>query len=216
MTKDNLILEDLQCNGLFIYQTKNGYRFTSDAVALANYLTVKSNGVLVDLCSGSGVIGILANAKNIIKKTYLVEIQKNLAEMSLQSLHYNHIDNIEVINKPIQDIHRQLGVNLVDTVVCNPPYFDKDKKTKDSKEISIARHELLVSLEEIIIEASQLLKQGGKLYLSHKENRLCDIIEFCRKYGIEPKEVKVLKSCKGENEILFKGIKGGKVGFKIT
>jgi tRNA1(Val) A37 N6-methylase TrmN6 len=55
----NESLEDLQCNGLFILQEKDGYRFTSDAVALANFVKVKNNGRVVDLCSGSGVIGIL-------------------------------------------------------------------------------------------------------------------------------------------------------------
>lgn len=216
MIENNLVLEDLQCKGLFIYQGKDGYRFTSDAVALANYLTVKNNGVLVDLCSGSGVIGILANAKNRISQVWLVELQSNLAQMSQKSIEYNKLLNFKVVNQKLQEIHKDIGVAIADTVVCNPPYFTKDNKLKLNSELAIARTEIAVTLEEIIEEASKLLKQGGKLFLSHKESRLCDIICDCRKYGIEPKEVKILKSTKGENEVLIKAIKGGKVGFKIT
>ena len=62
--KNNERLDDLQCNGLYIIQDPNKYCFTSDAVALANFAKVKSGGSVVDLCSGSGVIGILIGAKN--------------------------------------------------------------------------------------------------------------------------------------------------------
>ena len=148
--ENDLVLEDLQCKGLQIYQSKSGYRFTSDAVALANYLTVKNNGILVDLCSGSGVIGILANAKNNISKVIMVELQTALAEMSLKSIEINKLANIEIINSKLQGIHQVIGQGFADTVVCNPPYFTKDKMSKDNTEKAIARNEITVTLREII------------------------------------------------------------------
>ena len=39
--KENERLDDLQFNNLFIIQNKNSYCFTSDAVALANFVKVK-------------------------------------------------------------------------------------------------------------------------------------------------------------------------------
>ena len=74
LIKTNERVDDLQFNNLFIIQDPSLYCFTSDAVALANFVKVKSGGTLVDLCSGSGVIGILAHAKNKISKTILVEL----------------------------------------------------------------------------------------------------------------------------------------------
>ena len=74
LIKSNERLDDLQCNDLFIIQNPNKYCFTSDSVALANFAKVKSGGKLVDLCSGSGVIGILMTAKNNISSVKLVEI----------------------------------------------------------------------------------------------------------------------------------------------
>ena len=211
-----LVLEDLQCKGLMIYQSDSGYRFTSDAVALANTVTIKNNGVLVDLCSGSGVVGILANAKNRIKHVYMVEVQASLVEMCKKTIEYNKIDNITVIHKPLQNVHKLINSH-VDTVVCNPPYYKVDKEVRQgSEEQKIARHEISVTLEEVIAEASAILKQGGKFYMCHKISRLADIIENLRKYDLEPKELKILKESKNDEVIIIKAIKKGEVGLKLV
>ena len=160
--KDGERLDDLQFKNLFIIQDPNGYCFTSDAVALANFVKCKPNGRVVDLCSGSGVIGILVNAKNIVSKVYLVEIQKRLADMSERSIEYNNLqEKFEVLNRPLQGVSEYFKNINIDCVVCNPPY-KKEKTSKllgESEEVSIARHEIKVTLEEIVQESSKILKR---------------------------------------------------------
>lgn len=211
-------LDDLQLNNLMILQEKEGYHFTSDAVALANFVKVKHNGRVVDLCSGSGVIGILINAKNPCKEVVLVELQSTMSDMSLRSVRYNNIENISVVNERLQGVHKIIGSDAFDVVVCNPPYKKNGTSTliNENKSIAIARHEIEVTLEEIILESSKLLKFGGDLYLCNKEERLTDIICYMRKYNVEPKEIKILPSTKGANVLMIKGKKGGKSGIKIS
>ncbi len=216
--KDNEKLEDLQCGGLYIIQKVDGYRFTSDAVALANYAKVPLNGKAIDLCSGSGVIGVLVSQKNKVKDVTLVEIQEDLADMSARSIEYNGLqEKISVINAPLQDIHKRIGSGVYDVVTCNPPYkkIGTALDTGINDSISIAKHEICVTLEEIIKEASKLLKFGGDLYIINKEERLADMIVFARKYGLEPKELKVLASKSGASVVMMKARKGGKGGLKI-
>ena len=218
LLKDNERLDDLQFNNLYIIQNENGYCFTSDAVALANFVSVKSGGKLVDLCSGSGIIGILASAKNTVEKTVLVEIQDYMADMSRRSVEYNKLSNIEVVNAPLQGIHKTIGMAVYDTVVCNPPYKKRGtaKLINENESIAIARHEIAVTLEEIIKEASLLLKYGGDFYIVNKEERLTDMIVFLRQYGLEPKILKILPSTKGANIVMLKAKKGGKSGLSIS
>ncbi len=218
LIKENERLDDLQFNNLFIIQNTEGYCFTSDAVALANFVKVKNGGKLVDLCSGSGVIGILASAKNNVSKTILVEIQENLADMSGRSIEYNKLEGIEVINSPLQNISKRIGVGVYDTVVCNPPYKKSGtaKLLNDNESIAIARHEITVTLEEIIREAGALLKFGGEFYIINKEERLADMIVLLRKYKLEPKVLKILPSTKGANVVMLKAKKGGKSGMEIS
>ena len=218
LIKETERLEDLQFNNLFIIQDTKGYRFTSDAVALANFVKVKSGGKLIDLCSGSGVIGILASAKNKVSKTVLVEIQECLSDMSRRSVEYNKLENIEVVNAPLQNISKTVGVEVYDAVVCNPPYkkCGTAKLLNENESIAIARHELTVTLEEIIKEASVLLKFGGEFYIINKEERLVDMMVLLRKYNLEPKVLKLLPSTKGANVVMLKAKKGGKSGIEIS
>lgn len=216
--KPNERLEDLQLDNLYIIQSDLEYRFTSDAVALANFVHVSNFGRVVDLCSGSGVIGILVNAKNKVKDVTLVEIQESLADMSKRTLKYNNIDNISVVNQKLQGISKVLGEGLFDVVTCNPPYKKQGSTVllSEKQNIAICKHEITVTLEEIILEASKLLKFGGNFFTVNKEDRLVDIICLCRKYNLEPKEIKIIKSKKGANIVLIKARKGGKSGVTIT
>jgi len=211
-------LDDLQFNNLFLIQDPQGYCFTSDAVALANFVKLKKGGKLVDLCSGSGVIGILAHTKNELENTFLVEIQENLADMSLRSIQYNNLEGIEVINSKLQGISDQIGIGVFDAVVCNPPYKKSGttKLVNEKESVAIARHEIKVNLEEIIIEASKLLKFGGDFYIVNKEERLTDMMVLLRNYGLEPKILKILPSSKGANVVMLKAKKGGKSGMVIS
>lgn len=211
-------LDDLQYNGLMIYQDSDSYCFTSDAVHLANFVKAPKNAKVVDLCSGSGVIGMLVFAKNNIDSVKLVEIQSHLAQLSQDSVNYNNLQrNIEIINKPLQNICEEIGKEKYEVVVCNPPYKEAGENLKNIKEdIAIARHELKVTLEEIVCEASRLLKFGGKFYTILKEERLCDLIALSRKYNLEPKELRIITSAKGANVVMMQASKGGKSGLKIS
>lgn len=212
-------LDDLQFNNLYIIQNEQGYCFTSDAIALANFVRVPKNGKVVDLCSGSGVIGILVQAKNIVADVKLVELQGALADMSKRSIEYNKLENIEVINKPLQGVAEIIGKGVYDVVVCNPPYKKQGTATRlsENETIAIAKHELKVTLDEIVKESARLLKFGGDFYIVNKEERLTDILVSARSYGLEPKELVLLhQGEKNDDVIMVRARKGGKSGLKIT
>lgn len=216
--KENEVLEDLQFNGLQIIQNKKLYRFTTDAVLLANFAKSKPTDRVADLCSGSGVVGILLQAKNKSKHVVLVELQQNLADMSKRSVQVNHLEkNIEVVNAPLQNVHKQLGSETFGVVVCNPPYkMQNASLLGDNESINICKHELTVTLQEIVQESAKLLKFGGLFYTVNKEERLTDLLVYLRENKLEPKEVVVVPSQKGSSLILVKAKKGGKSGVRVS
>jgi len=216
LIRDSERLEDLQYKNLSIIQDKEGYCFTSDAVELSNFAKVKKKGILVDLCSGSGVVGILTLNKNDAKICHMVELQPRLIEMAKRSVEYNNQQNLFVFhNNKLQGIAKEIGYGFADTVTANPPYMTTSNKIlTENNEKNIAKFEIEVTLEEVINEASKLLKFGGKLYIVHKEERLSDIVCFSRKYGLEVKVIKIKKG-RASNIILVEALKGGKSGCKI-
>lgn len=216
--KEGERLDDLQYNNLYLIQHPKKYCFTTDAVLLANFVSAKADDKVVDLCSGSGVIGILVQAKTKANSVILVELQEYLAGMSKRSVQLNGLtDKITVINKPLQDINREIGTELYEVVVCNPPYKMKNASLlSHDYEMDICKHEITVTLEEIIKESGRLLKYGGYFYTINKEERLTDIVCLLRQYQLEPKEIVIIPSKKGSSLVLVKAKKGGKSGVRVN
>ena len=90
---DGEMIYDLQCKGLNIIQYKSGYCFTTDSVLLANFVKIKSKDKACEFCSGSGVISVLASAKNSYKAIDLVELQLRLADMSRRTIELNKLED---------------------------------------------------------------------------------------------------------------------------
>ncbi|MBQ8451174.1 MAG: methyltransferase [Clostridia bacterium] len=214
--KENESLDDLEFKGLKIIQNKNGYKFSTDSVLLANFAKAKPTDLCVDLCSGSGVVAILFACKNNVKKQFAVELQEGLAEMSSRSVKLNKLKNIEVLNMDLKNAHEVIGREVADVVTVNPPYIESGLSSEND-EISIAMHEKTIKLFEIADEAFNLLKFGGKLFMVHRADRLVDIISTLRQKRLEPKVLRLVypKVNKEPNLVLIEAKKGAKKGLKF-
>ena len=212
-------IEELFLNGVKIIQNENLYRFTSDAVLLTRFARVKKNEILADFCSGSGIVGLhfYALHPETIKEAHLFEIQPALAEMSERSIELNNLSDLFTVhNVPVQNIGREFN-DRFNLILCNPPY-EKDGNGEKSLSESdrIARHEVLVTLDEIVKAATEKLRFGGRFCISHRADRLADVICAMRKYSLEPKRVKFACPKNKDAYLVFaEGVKGGRPGVKV-
>lgn len=219
-TNKNLLnterIEDLECAGLKIIQNKNLYCFTSDAVILANFLKIKPKETAVEIGGGSGVISILASAKNKFKKIKIFEIQKDLQDLCRKNINLNGLeDKLELICDDVLNFKKYVEVGSVDVVFSNPPYFKMDE-TQANISKKIARQEVKLNLENLIDVASKMLKFGGRFYCSYTSDRACEFISMCSKHNIAIKKMFFTDNGKGKITLLFvEGVKGGKDGVKV-
>ena len=212
-------LEDLNLNGLKIYQDSDLYCFTSDAVLLSRFARVKNGDVVADFCSGSGIVGIHLYGLNerLIKSVTLFEMQKPLFDLSVKSINENNLqDKFSAINTKLQDIGSEYA-DKFSLIVCNPPYMEKGRGQTDSDEsIAKCRAEITLSLSELILAISKCLKFGGRCAIIHRSDRLVDVLTEMRKNNLEPKRLQTVRGAKKEPYlILVEGVKGGKAGIKI-
>ncbi|MEG2085379.1 MAG: methyltransferase [Clostridia bacterium] len=216
--KQNERLDDLQIDGLMIIQNPDMYCFTSDAVALANYVTNAKGKIVADLGTGSGIIAILITYKQQPKKVIGIELQTYMADMAHRSVEYNNLSNsIDIIEGDILNATNLLGYESVDIVVSNPPYRKCGSGEKQAvTEIAISRHEIAITLEQLVENASKILKYKGRFYLVHRFDRLAEIFYVMKKYNIEPKEIKFINGADMQPiSVLIKGVKKGNVGLSI-
>ena len=218
--KENERLDDLLFNDMHIIQNKNEYCFTSDAVLLANFAKAKKTDKVVDLCSGSGIVGILFYAKNLCKSMTLVEVQQHFCDMAQRSVALNNLqDKISVVNSKVQDVLSILERENFDIVLCNPPYKKADShKISEKAEIAMCKYETMLTFDELCSVTSKLLRFGGKFCFVHESNRLCEIVATLQKYNLEPKKIEVCYPAqkKESNVVLIEAVKGGKSGVIIT
>ena len=211
--------DDLQCNGLYLIQDPDKFCFGIDAVLLSNFVKVKKNGHVVDLCTGSGIVPILLSAKTGAKKITGIEIQSDIADMARRSVSYNKLDEkIDIINDDISNALKYINNCSVDSVCVNPPYMKDTTAIKNPDlPMAIARHELLTDLETVINIASKLLKESGKFFMVHRPSRLSEIFASMRQNRIEPKRLRFIHPYieSKANLVLIEGAKGSGVWMDV-
>ena len=217
---ENERIDDLQYKGLKLIQNKDGFCFGVDSVLLSDFAKkIKKNATVVDIGTGTGIVGLLLCKKTELSKIYGIEIQKNVAEMAKRSVELNSLqDKFEIINCDINHVFEYLESNSIDSIVTNPPYkkVNTGVKNEDEKQM-ISRHEVKCTLEDIIEKSSKLLKDRGEFYMVHRAERLVDIMCILRKYRLEPKNIRFVHSKANEkpNLILVKAVKYANEFLKI-
>ena len=205
-------IEDLQCDGLMLIQCATEYRFTTDAVLLANFCKDMNGKFCVEFGTGSGVISILIAHKKHPKKVLALEIQSQLADMATRSVALNNLqDVIEVVTCDLKTANSLVG-GKADVVVCNPPYRKVGSGEQQLAEnLAICRHEICATLADIIQSASKCLNNRGNLYLVHQASRTAEIVALCAQNKIAVKEILPVCPSPGRepNLVLVRGVKGG-------
>lgn len=203
-----------------IVQNKDYFNFSLDSVLLPNFVEItRKTKKILDMCTGNAPIPLILSTKTDAN-IYGVELQKEVYDLAKETIKINKLDNqIELINDNIKNLKKIFDTETFDIITCNPPYFKKkdDSIINENKIKSIARHELEMELEDVMIISKALLKNEGSLVLVHRTDRLIEIIELMKKHNIEPKRMRLIypKVNMESNLVLIDGRKNGKEGLKI-
>lgn len=207
-------LDELQRNEYFIIQNPEKFCFGMDAVLLSGFAKVKKGEKAIDLGTGTGIIPILLEAKTQGEHFTGLEIQPESADMAQRSVLLNGLEGkIDIVEGDIKNASRQFGAATFDVVTSNPPYMTAQHGlTNEGEAKTIARHEVLCSLEDVIRESARLLKPGGRLYMVHRPFRLAEIISLMVQYKVEPKRMQLVHpyADKEPNMVLIEGLRGGR------
>lgn len=210
----------LNFDNMFIYQNDEWFLFSLDSVLLADFVNINFNDKkIIDFCTGNAPIPMLLSYKTR-NEIVGVELQKEIYDLAVKSVCENNLcDRIKIINEDVNNLCNLYKPDSFDIVTCNPPYFKTKNELlfNDNYIKTVARHEVKLNLEDIIKQSSYLLKNGKKLVMVHRPERLIEIINMMKKYGFEPKRVKLCYPKQGmaANILLIEGIKNGKSGLKI-
>ena len=212
-------VDDLHRNGYVIIQDPKRFCFGIDAVILSGFAEVKKGENVMDLCTGTGIIPILLEAKTEGSHFTGLEIQEESVEMARRSVRLNGLeDKVTIDFGDVKNTEALYRASSFDVVTVNPPYMNEGGGLKNGySPKTIARHEVLCSLEDVVDAAARLLVPQGRLYMVHRPHRLTDIMVTLRNHRLEPKRLRFVHSYADREPVmvLVEAVSNGKPMVKV-
>jgi tRNA1Val (adenine37-N6)-methyltransferase len=198
---DSAVLSDETLDPMFqgrlkVIQKKQGYRFSLDAVLLARLASVSPGDRVIDLGTGCAIIPLILACSTEAETIVGVEIQKELADIALRNVSLNEFNNrISIVNEDLRKLTSLYPPGSFDCILSNPPFRKIDTgRLNMADQKAIARHELRVSLPELLQVGFRLLKPGGRMFLIYPAFRLVDLFYEMRTCKLEPKALQSVHS----------------------
>ena len=210
-------IDETGFSNLRLIQKPDEFCYGIDAVILADFASKKKAAKIVDLGTGTGIVPIILSHKTNAEFIYGIEYQKDSFDRAVRNIELNGLENrLGFINANVAEFGELKG--WADAVTTNPPYMVSNGAiTNDNTAKTIARHETVGHLDDFVSCAAGILKNRGDFYMIHRPSRLVDIFTACRKYRLEPKEIRFVAPRKGErpNIVLVHCVKNGGAELKI-
>ena len=218
MLKDDEIIEKLD-EKFKIIQKVGGYKYGEDTILLFKLFQDslnKKNIKLLDIGTGNGILPILLSNNEFLSELVGIDIQKENIDRANKALQLNKIKKNILFE--CMDIREYRKSNHFDVIISNPPYMDDNgKKINENEHKAISRHEIKLSLNELISNAKRLLKPIGLLYFIHRTHRLVEIIKALDKNNFSIKKIIFIYSAQNNKSTMMfvEAVKGKKIKLEI-
>ena len=174
-----------------VLQRRKGYRFAVDAPLLSDFVRTAPEDEICELGTGNGIVALLLSIKPFARLT-AVEIQAGLADIARRNVMLNNLgERITIVRA---DLRNWEPDKLFDTIVCNPPYIKMGIGHLSScEEKAIAKHEVKVTISEILAKTSALLKENGRAFFIFPKKREADFDEASKSAGLIPVKIRYIQ-----------------------
>ena len=203
-----------------IRQPENGYRYSMDAVLLAEETQLKPGNRVLDMGTGCGVIALILAEANPDAIFFGIELQPDLVEIARENVVENHMaDRITIFREDIRHISPASIGGPVDVVVCNPPHTaSRSGRLSPFPRIAEAKHEITVCLKDVINAAARMLSAGGRFILIYPAVRMAAVFAMLHQKGIEPKNLRMVHT-KPDTEakrFIIEAVVGARPGLTVA
>jgi tRNA1Val (adenine37-N6)-methyltransferase len=169
---------------LVLYQPINGYCYNSDTHFLYNFVyeNLKKyrniRGELLDIGSGSGILGLLLARDYTKLNLNQCEIQEVFQFFSSKNAQTNKL-NATLYKGSFEKVEFD---KRFDICVSNPPFYHSDVIKSENESLRIARYNDSLPLEQFIKKVSTVLSSEGKFFFCYDAKQLNEILILLNKY----------------------------------
>ncbi|AXX87555.1 tRNA1(Val) (adenine(37)-N6)-methyltransferase [Malaciobacter marinus] len=169
---------------MLLYQPKDGYCYNSDTHFLYDFIIrnlnqfKNINGEILDIGSGSGILGLLVARDNPKLSLNQSEIQEEFQFLSQINSKCNKIEA-----KMYKGSFLQLEFDKkFDICISNPPFYHSNVIKSENENLKIARYNDSMPLEDFISKTNRVLKPKGKFFFCYDVKQINEILLLLKKY----------------------------------
>ena len=191
--------------GGIIVCTSQAHRFGTDAFLLTRFSRYREKDLVTELGTGCGIIPLLMQKHRPPRMIWAADIQENAIEQLTAGMAASGItDGITPVCADLRELWDGAPLERCDLVLCNPPYQPPGSgfEAADASQ-RIARHGIHCTPEDVCRAGARLLKQGGRLCVCGRPERLPDYICAMRAAGTEPKRLRFVQKTAADRPWLF-------------
>ena len=180
--------------------TAPGATFGTDALLLARFAQPRRNERALDLCSGCGIVSLVWHDAGHRGPCTALELQPEGSALLAAAVEEQQLTHITPACADLRTWRQDEG--QFDVCACNPPYFTEGPQSQNAAH-ALARHENTCTLDDVCTCAFRLLKDGGRLALCHRPERLAEVLAVLRAHRLEPKRLAFVKNAPENAPWLF-------------
>ncbi|MGB5985357.1 MAG: methyltransferase [Desulfobacterales bacterium] len=164
-------------HGLVVHQPQAGYRFSQDALLLAAHADPKPGERVLELGAGCGIVSLILALRHPGIEIVGVEVQPALARLAEKNSAENGFTRrISMLCQDMKTLRPEMCGGPFDMVVSNPPYRPTSAgRINLHSQRAVARHEISITLPELVSTAKTMLRPGGRLMLIYPNERLGEL-----------------------------------------
>ena len=132
--------------------------------------STKEPGFILDLCTGSGCLGVLAAKQFERSQVHLSDIDEQALKLAVRNVAANQLERR--VTAILSDVFAQLPKHQYDIIIANPPYVPLSEQPVLPSEYKhepahalFAGEEGLEIAKQILLAANEYLNRGGILLL---------------------------------------------------
>ena len=144
-----------------IQQDRASMKVGTDGVLLGAWVSLDSNiQKILDIGSGTGVIGLMLAQRNSEAQIDAIEIEENAFEQSVENFENSDWNNrLFCYNTSLKEFQKEIDENY-DLIVSNPPFYNSTFKELDDKK-ALAKHTISLTYDSLLNSTSKLLSKKG-------------------------------------------------------
>lgn len=192
-----LTRDDLKLFGLQLFQPRQGYRYSLDALLLARFCSaVQPDARIVDLGAGCGVISLVLARVNPEASVVAVENNPEMAALVARNIRHNDLDGrVSVLSEDVIRLRKSSPDSTFDLVVFNPPFRSAGSgKISPRAGRDAARHETTAGLADFLAAAKFLVKPSGRICLIQLPARMPEFMSLAVQMKLSVLRVRMIHS----------------------